>query len=85
MASAYVEETAMADWKSQMDRINNECIDEIGRIESAVAKLPDSFKGDYAEKYDEAFGNYSNAVKASHEAMKQFDQFLDTIVAVMKS
>ena len=85
MGKAYVETEAMASWKIEMDKINKNCIDNIDVIVKSMNGLNASFQGDYADKYEEAFGQYSNKVKSSHESMRDVENFLDTIVEVMKN
>lgn len=84
MSKSYIEEATMADWKVLMANINQECIEEISKIETSMSSLPDSFRGDYAEVYEQSFDKYIKAVKNSHESLKDFQKFLDEIVEVMK-
>lgn len=83
MAKVYVETEAMASWKTEMEKINKDCIDNIDKIVQSMNSLNASFQGDFADKYEEAFGNYSKKVKSSHESMRDIEKFLDTIVEVM--
>lgn len=85
MSKAYVEDTAMADWKTRIDTINKDCISEIESIEKSMNSLPDVFKGDYAEIYGQSFEEYTKSVKSSHESLQSFENFLDKIVEVMRS
>ena len=85
MAQVYVDPTVMLEWKSQMDTINKDCINSIDEITSAIAKLNDSFQGDYSSKYEESFGAFTNKVKATHESLRNVETFLDTVVSVMEN
>ncbi len=85
MGKAYVETEAMASWKTEMEKINKDCIENIDNIVKSMNNLNASFQGDYADKYEQAFGQYSNKVKNSHESMRDIENFLDTIVEVMKN
>ena len=85
MSKVYVETDAMASWKTEMEKINKNCIDNIDAIVSSMNGLNASFQGDYASKYEEAFGQYANKVKSSHESMRDIEKFLDTVVEVMKN
>ena len=81
----YVETEAMASWKTEMEKINKNCIDNIDSIVSSMNSLSSSFQGAFADKYDISFENYTKKVKAGHESMRDIESFLDTIVEVMKN
>ena len=86
MANAvYVETEAMASWQTEMEKINKNCIDNIDVIINSMNSLNASFQGEFADKYEESFGNYTVKVKNSHESMRDIESFLDTIVEVMKN
>ena len=85
MAKVYVDPAAMSEWKTQMDKINKNCISSIEEIDSAIAKLNDSFQGDYATQYEESFGEFTKKVKSTHESLRNVESFLDTIVNVMQN
>ena len=85
MAQVYVDPIVMSEWKVQMETINKDCISSIDEIDAAIAKLNECFKGDYASKYDESFGQFSKQVKASHESLRNVETFLDTVVNVMEN
>lgn len=85
MADVYVETEAMASWKTEMEKINKDCIENIENIVTSMNSLNSSFQGDYADKFEQAFGQYSNKVKNSHVSMRDIENFLDTIVEVMKN
>lgn len=83
MAEVYVDTSALSDWKAQMETINRDCVTSIEEIENSVKSLNSSFQGSYAESYEESFSSFTNVVKQSHEAMSDFNGFLDSIVNVM--
>lgn len=83
MAQVYVDSTAMEDWKSQMEKINNDCVASIEEIEAAIKSLTSSFQGSYADSYTDSFSSFTNKVKESHQAMSDFSGFLNTIVNIM--
>jgi uncharacterized protein YukE len=85
MSKVYVDPIALSDWKTQMDVINKDCISTIEEITTAISRLNDSFQGDYATKYDEAFALFTKQVKESHESLRNVETFLDTVVTVMES
>ncbi len=85
MSNVYVNTEAMASWKVEMDKINKACVDNIDIIVNSMNELNSSFQGEYADKYEEAFGQYSKKVKNSHESMRDIENFLDTVVNVMQS
>lgn len=85
MAQVYVDPTVMSEWKTNMEKINKDCISSIDEINTAIAKLNDSFQGDYASEYEESFGQFTKKVKSSHESLRNVESFLDTIVSVMEN
>lgn len=85
MSKVYVDPLVLSDWKTQMDVINKDCISTIEEITTAIGRLNDSFQGDYATKYDEAFAQFTKQVKESHESLRNVETFLDTVVTVMES
>ncbi len=85
MAQVYVDPTVMSEWKTQMDKINKDCISSIEEINTAITKLNDSLQGDYADKYEESFGSFTKKVKSTHESLRNVETFLDTVVSVMES
>lgn len=85
MSKVYVDPSAMGEWKTQMEKINKDCISSIEEINTAITKLNDSFQGDYATKYEESFGEFTKKVKSTHESLRNVESFLDTIVNVMEN
>lgn len=85
MSKVYVDTDAMSQWKIQMESINKNCIDQIDKIDSAMNSLSSSFQGDYAEKFENSFGQYTKSVRNSHESLRSVEKFLDTIVEVMNN
>lgn len=85
MSKVYVDPVALSEWKTQMDVINKDCISTIDEITVAIGRLNDSFQGDYATKYDEAFAQFTKQVKQSHESLRNVETFLDTVVTVMEN
>lgn len=85
MAKVYVDPAVIGEWKIQMEKINKDCISSIEEINTAIAKLNDSFQGDYATKFEESFGEFTKKVKSSHESLRNIESFLDTVVTVMEN
>jgi hypothetical protein len=83
MAQAYVGDSVMAEWKTNMDSINVNCLESIEGIETCLNNLNDSFRGDYASDYSESFTKFIKDVKNSHEDLRDVEGFLDSIVDVM--
>lgn len=83
MAQAYVDDSVMTEWKTQMDTINVNCLESIEGIENCLNNLNDSFRGDYASEYSESYTKFVKNVKSSHESLKNVEGFLDSIVDVM--
>lgn len=85
MAQVYVKDSVMTEWKLKMDTINQNCITDIEGIESAIQKLNDFLRGDYAEQYESSIKSFLGKVKTSHEDLKNVENFLDEIVEVMQN
>lgn len=85
MAQVYADATVMAEWKTNMDTINQNCIIDIEGIESAIQKLNESLRGDYSEQYEASINNFLKNAKASHEDLRNVENFLDEIVEVMNN
>lgn len=85
MSQVYADDTVMAEWKLNMDSINENCISDLEGIEGAIKKLDDSLRGDYAEQYESSITNFIKNAKTSHENLRDVENFLDQIVDVMKN
>lgn len=85
MAQVYVNTDSMHTWKTEMEKINQGCVDEIRKIETSMATLNSSFQGDYASKYEDTFGQYTKKVLNSHESLKDVESFLSKVVQVMNN
>ena len=85
MAKVYLEPSALAEWKTNMDSINKDCIAAIENIDTAIKNLNNSFQGDYSTKYQESFGEFTKKVKSSHESLRNVESFLDKIVTVIEN
>lgn len=83
MAQAYVDDSVMAEWKTNMDSINVNCLEAIEGMETCLKNLNDSFRGDYASEYSESYADFIKKVKNSHEYLRDVEGFLDSIVDVM--
>lgn len=85
MSQVYADDTVMAEWKLNMDSINENCISDLESIESTIQKLDESLRGDYAEQYESSISNFIKSAKTSHESLRDVENFLDQIVDVMKN
>lgn len=85
MSKSYVDAEALVSWKTEMEKINDACIDNIDNITKTMNSLNSSSQGDYADRFEENFGNYIKKVKESHEALKNVESFLTDVVEVMQS
>ncbi len=85
MAQVYADSDAMSGWKSQMQSVNSNCLDDIEKINSIISSLNDSFQGDFAEAFTESFTDFTNTIKESHSNMKDFSGFLDKIFEIMNN
>ena len=85
MADVYVKTEALSAWKSDMEKINKLCLENIENIMSSMGELNSSFQGDYAEKFETTFDNFSKKVKSSHEDLVDIENFLNNIVEVMSN
>lgn len=85
MAQVYVDDLVMAEWKTNMNSINQNCITAIEGIESSIKNLNESLMGNYSEQYDTSINSFLKSVKNSHENLKDMESFLDQVVEVMKN
>jgi len=84
-SAVYVDTSAMTAWETKMKSINDDCVSDIEKIVSSIESLNSYFQGAYAESYEESFGNFTDKVKASHQALADFSGFLDTISEYMQN
>ena len=49
-----------------------------------MKNLNSSYQGDYADKFEENFSNYTNNVINSHNDLADLENFLNTVVNVME-
>ena len=81
----YIKSESLKRWESQMKGINEKCLGNISTISTQVDSLPDGFKGDYSDKYTEAFNELLSSIKTSHEALSNFSSFLNTVVETVEN
>ena len=65
MAQVYVDDTTMTEWKTNMESINQNCITDIEGIETAISKLNENLRGDYAEQYESSITNFLKTAKTN--------------------
>ncbi|HAB67447.1 MAG TPA: hypothetical protein DCE23_08780 [Firmicutes bacterium] len=85
MGKVLVDSSAMEMWRTKMQSVNSNCVDDIEKIENVIRSLNDSFQGDYESAFAESFTNYCNIIKESHNNMKDFSGFLDKIYEIMNN
>ena len=85
MADVYVKTEALSAWKTDMEKINKLCLENIESIMSSMGDLNSSFQGDYAEKFESTFDSYTKKVKSSHEDLVDIEKFLNKVIEVMNN
>lgn len=85
MGKVYVDSSAMEVWRTKMQSVNSNCIDDINKIRGIIKSLPDSFQGNYEEAFSESFNKFCDIIEESHTNMKDFSGFLDKIYEVMSN
>ena len=84
MGKAYIETDALTSWKGQMESLNETCVQCLNNIKRDMKNLNSSYQGDYADKFEENFGNYTSKVINSHNDLADLENFLNTVVNVME-
>lgn len=84
MSKAYIETDVLTSWKSQMESLNETCVQCLNNINNHMKSLTSSYQGDYADKFEENFNNYTNNVINSHNDLAGLENFLNTVVGVME-
>ncbi len=84
MAEVYVDTSAMADWKTNMSKINSDCIDSLNDISDSMSEFRSAFQGAYADQFDDSFVDFIRKIKSSHESMKDLENFINIIVETME-
>ena len=84
MGKAYIETDTLPSWKTQMESLNETCVQCLNKIKNDMKNLNSSYQGDYADKFEENFSNYTNNVINSHNDLADLENFLNTVVNVME-
>lgn len=84
MSKAYIETDTLVSWKTQMESLNETCIQCLNNINQHMKSLNSSYQGEYADKFEENFGNYTKKVINSHNDLASLENFLATVVEVME-
>ena len=71
MADVYVKTEALSAWKSDMEKINKSCLENIENIMSSMGELNSSFQGDYAEKFETTFDGI--------EKLRKYSEFIESL------
>lgn len=79
-SSAYVDSEALLSWKGSMESINSQCIESLDGFQSSADSLSGSWEGKSAEAFDREVNSCVNVARGMHEAMKDIDSFLETVV-----
>jgi uncharacterized protein YukE len=79
-SSAYVNSEALMSWKANMESINSQCIDSLDDFKSSASKLSSGWEGKSAEAFDREITSCVDVAKNMHEAMRDIDGFLETVV-----
>ena len=84
MGKAYIETDTLTSWKTQMESLNETCVQCLNNIKNDMKNLNSSYQGDYADKFEENFSNYTSKVINSHNDFADLENFLNTVVNVME-
>ena len=84
MGKAYIETDTLTSWKTQMESLNETFVQFLNNIKNDMKNLNSSYQGDYADKFEENFSNYTNNVINSHNDLADLENFLNTVVNVME-
>lgn len=82
---AYIDKSALTDWKSRMASINEEAISILNEYQTKVNQLNDYMKGNVAEGF---INDETNAIKenlAFHNNMKDLEKLIDMVIEKMSS
>ena len=82
---AYIDKSALTDWKSRMASINEEAISILNEYQTKVNQLNDYMKGNVAEGY---VNDETNTIKenlAFHNNMKDLEKLIDMVIEKMSS
>ena len=82
---AYIDKSALTDWKSRMASINEEAISILYEYQTKVNQLNDYMKGNVAEGF---VNDETNTIKenlAFHNNMKDLEKLIDMVIEKMSS
>lgn len=82
---AYIDKSALTDWKSRMASINEEAISILNEYQTKVNQLNDYMKGNVAEGF---VNDETNTIKenlAFHNNMKDLEKLIDMVIEKMSS
>lgn len=85
MGNVYVNSSSLSEWETKLNGLNTTAVSDVEKLSEYSNEINSSFKGDFAESYLEALLEFSSYVKSSHESMKDFDTFLNSIVEIMNN
>lgn len=83
--SVYAELSALTDWSSKLNRINEEAIDILNNIDSEIKKVEDAWVGNAAKGFVESSDKLIKIAKNYHAGMKETDTFLVTVANHMQN
>lgn len=79
-SSAYINSEALMSWKSSMESINSNCLDNLDSFKSDATKLTGSWTGESASSFERQVNACMQVAANMHESMKNIDSFLETVV-----
>ena len=85
MSKAYIETDVLVSWKTQMESLNETCVQCLNNIDQYMKSLNSSYQGEYADMFEENFGNYTKKVISSHNDLANLESFLAIVVEVMEN
>lgn len=84
-SSAYINSEALLSWKTHMDSINADCINQLNSFKNDAQKLSGVWDGNASDAYIKRVDEYMNVAKIMHESMKDIERFLENVVNVSKN
>ena len=82
---AYIDKSALTDWKSRMASINEEAISILNEYQTKVNQLNDYMKGNVAEGFINDETNAITENLAFHNNMKDLEKLIDMVIEKMSS
>lgn len=84
-SSAYINSETLLSWKSRMDSINADCINQLNSFKNDAQKLSGAWDGTSSDAYVKRVNDCMSVATVMHESMKNIDAFLENVVNVSQN